>query len=76
MGYDAWLEKPYQDAYANEEAFEYAAEEYNRMGFYEEHLTEWLEENPGKTEDDFIVCDEYTSAVERYLEQISRPDYD
>lgn len=77
MGYDQWLEAPYQAQYESDEAFEYAEEKMLEDGApYSEGLEEWLEENPTKTEEDFRQSDAYENIVWRYYEMLTRPDYD
>lgn len=75
MGYDQWLEQPYQDQYAYEEAWERAVEQYEG-DCYQEDLDIWLSENEGKTEADFRDSNEYERIIERIIESWSEPDYD
>lgn len=65
--YDAWLEAPYQEQYANEEAWERAVEEYEEDS-YQEDLDIWLSENEGKTETDFRNSAQYERTIERIVE--------
>lgn len=67
IDYDAWLEKPYQDQYEAEEAWERAEERF-LAGDYAQYLDEWLEDNPGKTEDDYKESPSYERAVESCIE--------
>jgi len=75
--YDAWLEKPYQDMMEADEAYERAEEEYreDKNGQYSTDLREWQEENPGKTEDDFIASPEYERILDRLVAQVKFEDY-
>lgn len=75
MGYDQWLEQPYQDQYDYEEAWERAEEQYEG-DCYQEDLDIWLSENEGKTEADYRDSAEYERIIERIIERWSEPDYD
>lgn len=67
IDYDAWLEAPYQEQYANEEAWERAVEEYEEDS-YQEDLDIWLSENEGKTEADFRGSNDYEAIIEGIIE--------
>lgn len=73
IDYDAWLEAPYQEQYANEEAWERAVEEYEEDDSYQEDLDIWLSENEGKTEENFRDSAQYQRTIERIVD--SRTDY-
>lgn len=78
VDYDAWLEKPYQDMAEAEALYEQAEEKYLESDSYQEHFSEWLEEegNAGKTEQDFQKSSEYEKGVESVMESLSEPNYD
>ncbi len=69
INYDAWLEKPYQDLYENDEFYERGEEEYPKSDHYAENLDYWMEET-GKTEADYLASEDYTRDVERYGEYL------
>ena len=71
MDYDAWLEKPYQDACKEQEAFDDACDEYNESDLYDEHMKDFIKEYPDEDEDGWLSSDNYVSAVEEYMESRS-----
>ena len=73
MDYDAWLEKPYQDACKEQEAFDDAATDYNNSDLYDEEMKDFIEQFPDEDEDGWLSSDKYVSAVEAYME--SQADY-
>jgi hypothetical protein len=75
IDYDAWLQEPYERACREQEAWE-RAEELLDEGTYAESLSEWLEENVGKTEDDFRESDTYIDLVQNIVDGWNaRDDY-
>jgi hypothetical protein len=67
--YDAWLEKPYQDALQEGERYDEASERYIASDLYQVNLTEWLEkeENIGKTESDYRESDWFKEGISEEL---------
>jgi hypothetical protein len=61
MGYDEWLEKPYQDACAKQEAVEREIEEYSETDDFKNDAREWAVKNGL----DLDAIDEYE---QQYLE--------
>ena len=50
MGYDQWLEQPYQDACKAQDAWDSAEEDFRDSDRYNEHYEEWLENDNVGTE--------------------------
>lgn len=71
--YDAWLEKPYQDACKAQDEFDSAAEQYDESDSYWDDLNEYMFANPGKNEDDFRDSNDYEGHVENYLDRLNEP---
>ena len=79
MGYDQWLEEPYQEACRAEESYERAEESFRDSDGYHEGFAEWLEVegNEGKTESDWEATGDYQRSVECHEECLNEPpDYD
>ena len=74
--YDAWLEKPYQDAYKAEERYYEAEEAYLDSETYKEDLDDWLETTEGGTEESFRASKTYVSFVEHFADGYFEPDND
>jgi len=68
MDYDAWLEKPYQDACKEQEDFDDAATDYNESELYDEHMKDFFKKYPDEDEDGWLSSDNYVSAVEEFME--------
>jgi hypothetical protein len=66
--YDAWLQKPYQEAYEAQDRYEEAKVEYLAHFIYTEHLAEWLEENVGKTEADYQASKSFEDGACGFME--------
>lgn len=78
MGYDQWLEEPYQEACKAQESYERAEESFRDSDNYHERFAEWLEVegNEGKTESDWKATSDYEWSVECYEEWFNKPpDY-
>jgi hypothetical protein len=80
MGYDQWLEEPYQEACRAEESYERAEESFRDSDNYHERFADWLEVegNEGKTESDWEATGDYQRSVECHEECLNAPppDYD
>lgn len=66
--YDRWLERPYQDRFAEADLYERYCEEYPDSDEYQDALEAYLKENPTHTEDDFLASDDYEKAQDAYAE--------
>ena len=66
MGYDQWLEKPYQDEYAANERYEDAERAYLESDYYSENIGEW--EESGKSLEDYKNSQDYKDSVLSYME--------
>lgn len=73
MGYDEWLQEPYQEACKAQEEWERAEEDFRDSDTYSEHYTEWLEEGNEGTEEEWEQTADYEKSVES---QMSRNQYD
>lgn len=72
VDYDAWLEKPYQDAYAEQDAWDDAEESFRKDG-YHEAFDEWAEkpENAGKTAEEWERTDDYEKSVTYHMHALA-----
>ncbi len=76
IDYDAWLGKPYQDAYAAQERMDELEEKFVETDNFKEAYEEWAEENPAPTKDLFMATKLYETMLEIYAEsQDEREDY-
>lgn len=64
IDYDAWLEAPYQEMCEAEDEWEWAEQQVRDDDSYAESLSEWLDENAGMTEADYIKSSRYTRLIE------------
>ena len=79
MGYDQWLEQPYQDACRLQEKWETAEEDFLESDSYLESYDEWLEidGNADKSEADYQQSADYAKSVDNHSEWLnSRSRYD
>ena len=69
MGYDQWLEEPYQEECRAQEEWERAEEDFLDSDYYIEAYNEWLEEhgNAGKSEADYQQSSDYGRSVDFHL---------
>lgn len=69
MGYDDWLQQPYQDSYALSEEYDRISDDYIGSDDYKKAFAEWKEENenPDATEDDFIESSSFEGEIERIM---------
>lgn len=74
MGYDSWLEAPYQDAVQAQEEWEEAEEHYKESGAYDEDIEVWLEENPHRFRGEYEGTEEYRRAVKGCWDTYNNPD--
>lgn len=71
MGYDQWLEQPYQDAYKAQEAWDSAEEDFRDSDTYNERYDEWLAEGNEGTEAEWELTSDYELSVESYMDSNS-----
>lgn len=77
MGYDQWLEQPYQDACKLQEKWESAEEDFLESDSYLEAYDEWLESGNVGTEADYQQSADYEKSVDSHLDMLnSRSQYD
>lgn len=67
-GYDAWLERPYQEMWDDHDRFERYAERYMATDRYEQDRAEWLVENPDSNPDDYPESDWFADKVRELME--------
>lgn len=69
VDYDAWLEEPFQRMCREQEAWEHAeAQLRDDKAGYAHSLSDWLEENPSKTEADFPESETYAGLVQNIID--------
>ena len=73
IDYDAWLEKPYQDACDAQDAYDEAEESYRESDYYWEDYEEWLKTNEGKSQEEWEATDDYVKSVESYQAMKNEP---
>lgn len=66
MGYDAWLEQPFQDACAAADEYEEAVESFIESDSYWESYDSFVETNPGVSDDDWQETDDFEQSVTNY----------
>ena len=71
MGYDQWLEQPYQDACKAQDAWDSAEEDFRDSDRYNEHYEEWLENDNVGTEAEWELTSDYELSVECYMDSNS-----
>ena len=73
MGYDEWLEEPYQQACKAQEDWERAEENFLDDDAHLEAFDEWLETegNAGKSLEEWQQTGDYQKSVDCYLEMMN-----
>ena len=71
MGYDQWLEQPYQDACEAQEAWDRAEEDFRDSDRYSERYDEWVAEGNEGTEEEWELTSDYELSVEYYMDSNS-----
>ena len=75
MGYDQWLEQPYQDACKAQDAWDRAEEDFRDSDRYNEHYEEWLHHfcdcNIKCTKAEWELTSDYELSVECYIDSNS-----
>lgn len=71
MGYDQWLEQPYQDACEAQDAWDSAEEGFKDSDMYNEHYEDWVAEGNEGTEEEWELTSSYELSVECYMDSNS-----
>ena len=71
MGYDQWLEQPYQDACKAQESWERAEEEFRDSDRYNECYDEWVADCNEGTEEEWELTTDYELSVDYYMDSNS-----
>ena len=71
MGYDQWLEQPYQDACEAQDAWDRAEEDFKDSDRYNENYEDWLENGNEGTEEEWELTSDYELSVESYMDSNS-----
>lgn len=71
MGYDEWLQEPYQEECRAQEEWERAEEDFRDSDSYSEHYAEWLEEGNEGTEEEWEQTADYEKSVECHLDSMN-----
>ena len=71
MGYDQWLEQPYQDACKAQDAWDRAEEDFRDSDKYHEYYEEWLENGNEGTEAEWELTSNNEFSVGYYIDSIS-----
>ena len=68
MGYDQWLEQPYQDAYQEQERFDLAEQIFCDSHIFDESYQDWLDDGNDGDYDAWIETQDYISCVQSFAE--------
>lgn len=72
IDYDAWLQQPYEE----QAEWESLCEQYIESKQYADDLTEWLDEHPGETEEDYQESYAFENAVRSMADGFNDRHYD